>query len=501
MLKLSQGFCVGMAAFVSASAVAAPLQIPTSVPIVEVAQQTNTYNYVPVNENNSTIKRVVPISDALVTGQSVSDVEPKVSTTRRLPIGTGADVTAKVTIPKKNIAKALVATAKGVGKVALPGVAALALEALLDYGIKNIELGPDGALQGTKDVEDGFDVSDGRSWRNGSEATSYLSPRLSAEGLALQLTKNSGSTYTVSSCSIGSISAQSICTFKVKTANGMEGETTYTMAAYVNSDCPVGYFVVGSKCTKDKPASSLSEQQIEDAIASASGWPKSSSVVLAEMLQYPDTRKIIQDYPNNGVEINGPPSVKGKSTTSTESVQLLPGTNTVAPPGTPPSQTQPGTKTTTTTATHPITYSGNSVSHSTVNNTTTNITNNVTNVTTTETKTEEIEDDKDDQMPADTALGYLPKLYEQKYPEGLAGVWNQRSQEFKSSGLFSLAEQLMPTSLNGGTCPSFSMDLSIGPWADYGTHEVPMPCWIWDTCKYILLLMAAVSARRIVFGG
>ena len=143
MIKLSQGFCVSIAAFACGSAVSAPLQIPTSVPIVEVAQQTNTYTYVPVNETNSTIKRVVPISDALVTGQSVSDVEPKVSTTRRLPIGTGADVTAKVTVPKKNIAKALVATAKGVGKVALPGAAALALEALLDFGISNIKVDGD----------------------------------------------------------------------------------------------------------------------------------------------------------------------------------------------------------------------------------------------------------------------------------------------------------------------------------------------------------------------
>lgn len=492
MLKLSQGFCVGMAAFACGSALAAPLQIPTSVPIVEVAQQANAYTYVPVNENNSTIKRVVPITDALVTGQSVSDVEPKVSTTRRLPIGTGADVTAKVTIPKRNIAKALVASAKIAGAVALPGVAGLALDALLDYGLTNVKVGDDGALQADSESQEHFPVSDGYYWKlsNGNQ-TNFLS----AEDACIA--GRYDNTITFVSVQMMDGGTWAYCNAKWPSGNVYQ----YQIFRQQKSNCPAGNFVDNGVCTPNKPLSKMSEQDILDWIAARDGWPTSASLALAGMLQYPDTRRIIQDYPSNGVEINGPASVPGKSTTATESVQLVPGTNTVAAPGTPPSQTQPGTKTTTTTATHPITYSGNSVSHSTVNNTTTNITNNVTNVTTTETKTEEIEDDKEDQMPADTPLGDLPKLYEQKYPDGLAGVWNQRSQEFKSSGLFSLAEQLMPTSLNGGTCPSFSLDLSIGPWADYGTHQVPMPCWVWDTCKYILLLIAAVSARRIVFGG
>lgn len=495
MLKLSQGFCVGMAAFFCVSAIAAPLQIPTNVPIVEVAQQTNTYNYVPVNENNSTIKRVVPISDALVTGQSVSDVEPKVSTTRRLPIGTGAEVTAKVTVPKKNIAKALVATAKGVGKAALPGAAYLALDALLDFGISNIKVDGD-SITGEK-------VSD-KVWpSNGTQYRTELGG-LWGYGPTPQAACDSLGAYGQALFAAGQNVFQSYrfngrC---VLTARGPGGTSEWERDIGSVASCPVGYYYTGTgSCSAVAPKDPVDQAMIEQMITDSDGWPSSASVALAEMLKYPDTRRIIQDYPSNGVEINGPASVKGKSTTATEGVQLVPGTTTVAAPGTPPSQTQPGTKTTTTTATHPITYSGNSVSHSTVNNTTTNITNNVTNVTTTETKTEEAKDDKEDQMPSDTALGDLPKLYEQKYSEGLAGVWNQRSQEFKSSGLFSLAEQLMPTSLNGGTCPSFNLDLSIGPWADYGTHEVPMPCWIWDTCKYILLLMAAVSARRIVLGG
>lgn len=487
MIKLSQGFCVGMAAFACCSSFAAPLQIPTNVPIVEVLQQTNSYNYSPVNESNSTIKRVVPISDALVTGQSVSDVEPKVSTTRRLPIGTGADVTAQVKIPRANVARALIASAKLGGRIAGGVVGGLAVDALIDYGLKNVKLGDDGSLQADSESQKDYLVSDGYTWPDVRGNGAYSS--------ALRACQVSFPQYP-------NIQSKIYPAYPNEASCLLDGKNTVgtVRKGSSNPNCPAGYFIDQDICTKDKPVTQMSEQDVQDWIASRDGWPTSSAVALTEMLKYPDTRRIIQDYPSNGVEINGPASVKGKSTTATESVQLLPGTTTVAPPGTT-TATQPGTKTTTTTATHPITYSGSSVSHSTVNNTTTNITNNTTNVTTTETKTEEVKDDKDDQMPSDTALGDLPKLYEQKYPDGLSGVWNQRAQEFKSSGLFSLAEQLMPTSLNGGTCPSFNLDLSIGPWADYGTHEVPMPCWVWDTCKYILLLMAAVSARRIVLGG
>ena len=375
-----------LAAFFCASARAAPLQIPTNVPIVEVAQQTNTYNYTPVNETNSTIKRVVPISDALVTGQSVSDVEPKVSTTRRLPIGTGADVTSSVKIPKRNIARGLIRAAKVVGG---PGglVAGLALEALIDYGLKNVSVGSDGRLIGRRESDAYYPQSDGYLWRQNYTFTGgYYGPEAACVGLTPEGPEN--------------WKFQQIVDFgpDLKACRYVKPDGNvnqpFSVIRVAPSDCKPGYYVDKGVCTGTKPLSEMSEQEVEDWIASRDGWPTSSSVALAEMLKYPDTRRIIQDYPSNGVEINGPASVKGKSTTSTESVQLVPGTTTVAPPGTTTANQQ-STKTTTTTATHPITYSGSSVSHSTVNNTTTNITNNTTNVTTTESKTEEVKDDKE----------------------------------------------------------------------------------------------------------
>lgn len=376
-----------VAFFCASGAYAAPLQIPTNVPIVEVAQQTNTYNYTPVNETNSTIKRVVPISDALVTGQSVSDVEPKVSTTRRLPIGTGADVTARVKIPKANIARGLIRLAKlGAGGVG-GYVAGVAVEALIDYGIKNLSVGSDGRLIGRRESDAYYPQSDGYIWRQNYTFTGgYYGPEAACVGLTPEGPEN--------------WKFQQIVDFgpDLKACRYVKPDGNvnqpFSVIRVAPSDCKPGYYVDKGVCTGTKPLSEMSEQEVEDWIASRDGWPTSSSVALAEMLKYPDTRRIIQDYPSNGVEINGPASVKGKSTTATEAVQLVPGTATVAPPGTT-TATQPGTKTTTTTATHPITYSGSSVSHSTINNTTTNITNNTTNVTTTESRTEEVKDDKE----------------------------------------------------------------------------------------------------------
>lgn len=465
-----------LAAFFCVSAHAAPLQIPTNVPIVEVAQQTNTYNYVPVNENNSTIKRVVPISDALVTGQSVSDVEPKVSTTRRLPIGTGADVTAKVTIPKNNIAKALVATAKGAGKLILPGLGALALEALIDYGLKNVKVGEDGELKadGVEDVP--YTVSDGYNWI-GKNSSSWSGPanacasyypfsgynqngKLDTYNFTGSVTVNGTSALCGASNSLGPTTTNPI---SVNRSN-------------VPSNCQAGYYIVNGSCLHDLPAKPLTEQQVLDAIASRDGWPSSAAVAVAGMLQYPDTRRILQDYPNNGVDIVGPSSVPGKSTTATESVQLVPGTNTVAAPGTP--STQPGTKTTTTTATHPITYSGSSVSYSTVNNTTTNITNNTTNVTTTETKTEEVKDDKEpDQC--------------QKYPDTIGC----KDIDFDTPE---------------GEIPRKQIDVSWSP-VDLGLGggSCPAPVQLYDNkqfsyqlaCDHLLLIKTMVIAIALFVGG
>ncbi len=479
-------------------AAAAPLQIPTNVPIVEVSQQTNTYTYVPVNETNSTVKRVVPISDALVTGQNVSDVEPKVSTTRRLPIGTGADVTANVKIPKKNIAKALVNTAKGVGKLALPGVAGLALDALLDYGLKNVKLGDDGQLTADGEQADAAFVSDGRTWKYGSK------PFNSKEQACAYGLSTLSTTWIVINLNMTNIYSDVVsCVYKVKIGEGYEPFTrTINISSPGYSNCLPGYYVWNDSCTKDKPTKSMREEEILDHLAAQSGWPSSAARALQGMLGEPSIRPSIftPDLDQN-LTLQGPNSATGKTTKTTEPVQLLPGTNTVAPPGTPSSQTQPGTKTTTTTKTHPITYSGNSVSYTTNNTTNNSITNNVTNVTTNETKVEKVEDDKEEQMPVDSPLGDVPKLYEKKYPNGLLGVWNAKKSQFEQTSFFRMIGDLTPKIGQAGSCPSWSIDLSWTPGGSMGVHQLQPPCMIWPILKAIVIISALFLARALIFGG
>lgn len=475
----------------AAFAVAAPLQIPTNVPVVEVLQQTNTYNYTPVNETNSTIKRVVPISDALVTGQSVSDVEPKVSSTRRLPIGNGAEVTAHVKIPKANIAKALILSAKLGGRVAGGVVGGIAVDALIDYGLKNVKIAPDGTLTAEGESQKEYPQSDGYFWAYNNDENFK---ERSKDAACMRVMESNIASYTIRMVDVNF----GYCDLKTTTGTVIP-RPIFRLGTH---SCPVGHYLDGDSCTPTKPASLMSEQELEDWIATRDGWPSSAARALQGMLGDPSVRPAIftPDLDQN-LSLQGPNSATGKTTKTTEPVQLVPGTNTVAPPGTPSSQTQPGTKTTTTTKTHPITYSGNSVSYTTNNTTTNTITNNVTNVTTNETKTEEVENDKDDQMAVDTPLPDVPKLYEKKYPDGLLGVWDAKKSEFEQTSFFRLIDQLTPKIGQAGSCPSWSIDLSWTPGGSMGVHQLQPPCMIWPILKAIVIISALFLARALIFGG
>lgn len=202
--------------------------------------------------------------------------------------------------------------------------------------------------------------------------------------------------------------------------------------------------------------------------------------------------------------ITGPATVPGRKSTETESVRLQPGTNVPAAPGQPSDH---GIKTTTKEQTTKITYEGDKITTTTITNTVTNITNTVTNITTNEGDkvTEETPDsppeDPPEEPPTDSPLGDVPKLYERKYPDGLVGIWNEKSEVIKQSSTFTLAAQLMPTGLTAGTCPSWSIALNFASWASFGEHDFAPPCWIWDVAKTIIIISALMLARSLIFGG
>jgi len=396
---------------------------------------------------------------------SVSTSQPlTVQTKGAVPVGKGAVIDVQAKIPRANMAKALVASAKLAGAIALPTVASLALDALLDYGLKNIRVGEDGTLQADGEDQAIYAISTGYKFLDATGNWTY-----DLAGAC----KSYNPIYTPL--------AAGICTHNgVNIAMGLQMEGA-------SDKCPAGWYVQGAtKCSKDRPLTPMTEQSVADWIAARDGWPTSSALALAGMLQYPDTRKILTPYPDNGVTLIGPPSAQGKTSTNTDTVQLVPGTNTVAPPGA--TQTQTGTRTSTTTTNHPLSYSGNSVTHSTVNNTTTSITNNTTNVTTTETKTEEI---KDDEKP-DECQKNPDRLSCQKIdldtPEG-------EIPKAKFNVTYSIED-----SWGGGSCPA-------DVYTNVGGQSIKAYDWQ-QTCGYvstyvrpILYILCAFGALMIIYPG
>lgn len=102
----------------------------------------------------------------------------------------------------------------------------------------------------------------------------------------------------------------------------------------------------------------------------------------------------------------------------------------------------------------------------------------------------------------DPSMPPIPELYVRKYPDGLVGIWQAKTAAISQTSFVASVGQLMPTQFTGGTCPSWTVNLSLGPsWADFGTHEVAPPCWLWDVAKAILIITALMAARRMIFGG
>ena len=106
-----------------------------------------------------------------------------------------------------------------------------------------------------------------------------------------------------------------------------------------------------------------------------------------------------------------------------------------------------------------------------------------------------------DPAAADTALVEVPVLYKAKYPDGMVGVWDAGKAKLASAPLSNLVSALMPNVPNGGSCPSFVLDLNLARWAAFGVRDVAPPCYIWDIGAVIIVLSSLLLARSLVFGG
>lgn len=116
------------------------------------------------------------------------------------------------------------------------------------------------------------------------------------------------------------------------------------------------------------------------------------------------------------------------------------------------------------------------------------------------------EDNDGPTLPGKPAFGKFgapeqPKLYTTKYPDGIAGVWSAKTAEIKSAPISNLVGDLMPKVTDGGTPPTWIIDLDMGGIGNFGQRDISPPSWLWGVLKAITILSALLLARRLVFGG
>ncbi|MDP1712885.1 MAG: hypothetical protein Q8K86_10565 [Candidatus Nanopelagicaceae bacterium] len=95
-----------------------------------------------------------------------------------------------------------------------------------------------------------------------------------------------------------------------------------------------------------------------------------------------------------------------------------------------------------------------------------------------------------------------PKLWEKKYPDGLAGVWAAKKTALLNTDIGKLAPSLMPNNIpQNAALPVWNLPLDFGPGMNYGSHNVAPTAEIWGWAKVFLIISALLLARALIFGG
>lgn len=192
--------------------------------------------------------------------------------------------------------------------------------------------------------------------------------------------------------------------------------------------------------------------------------------------------------------MKGPASQKGPKESSTTTTQNPDGST--------------STKTETTQTEYNYNYGDNYYNYSSTTTKTTTKDGQTTTETTTDAQPpgeapNRNEDDKSDEdwdiSFQDSEFPAVTPFYEQKYPEGLSGVWQDAKTKFDESHFMAFLQSFIPQF--SGSCPSWSMSFDIASWASFGTHSFGNLCYVFDFVKVIILVTALFTARAITFGG
>lgn len=151
----------------------------------------------------------------------------------------------------------------------------------------------------------------------------------------------------------------------------------------------------------------------------------------------------------------------------------------------------------------PMTYDGPKITAGTPTTTTTNRDpqGNPTGTTTETTEPGTEGESQEEGTPTDTPMPPVPDFYTPKFPDGIVGVWNARKAELMAAPLVQLKDTLLPTVGSSGSCPTMPINMDFASYANFGTHDVAPPCWVWDFGKVVVILSAMFLARALIFGG
>jgi len=164
-----------------------------------------------------------------------------------------------------------------------------------------------------------------------------------------------------------------------------------------------------------------------------------------------------------------------------------------------------GTTSTTTTTTqnrYEYNFGPNHYNYSTTTKTTQNTDGVVTETETSDgipTDTPTQEEESIDYTFNDADFPEVPSFYEQKYPGGLEGVWQQARADIDQSAFIQFLQGFIPSF--SGSCPAFGLGFNIASWANYGTVQFSSICYVLDFVKIILLVTALFTFRKVTFGG
>jgi hypothetical protein len=98
----------------------------------------------------------------------------------------------------------------------------------------------------------------------------------------------------------------------------------------------------------------------------------------------------------------------------------------------------------------------------------------------------------------DSEFPEVEPFYEQKYPDGLEGVWQSRRAEIDASAFVSFLQSFIPNF--SGSCPAYGLSFDLG-FANYGSHGFDLGCYVFEFIGVIFMVTALFTARALIFGG